>query len=65
MNSEVASRPRVLAELAGLRLPTEREAVVTAMFEGSTRTIAGALAQQEYSEIEPATRFRPPASRPA
>jgi hypothetical protein len=62
MNSEVASKARVLMELAGLELPAEREAAVAAGLEGNSRRIAGALAALDYGHTEPASRFRPPAS---
>jgi len=52
-------------ELAGLRLPAEREAAVTAGLQGISQRIAEALARRVYGDTEPAARFRPPSSRPA
>jgi hypothetical protein len=62
VSSEFLYRPHALIELAGIRLPPEREAVLSAMFEGSTRTIAEALSRREFRDAEPAARFRPPPS---
>lgn len=65
MNTQAPVAVRLLLDLAGLRLPAERESALKAMFEGSTRPIADALDRQDYSDSEPAARFRPPPSRPA
>jgi len=65
MNSGGPSSARVLMELAGLQLPAEREAAVTAGLQGNTQRIAEALARRDYGETEPAARFLPPPSRPA
>ena len=62
MNSQVPTAARVLLELAGLRLPAEREAFLAAGLEASTRPVAQTLSRQDYGDTEPAARFRPPAS---
>ena len=63
MNGQVSAAARVLLELAGLQLPAERQAAVTAGLEGNTQRIAEALAtRRDYGHAEPASRFRPPAS---
>jgi len=65
VNSVGPSSARVLMELAGLRLPAEREAAVTAGLQGNSQRITEALARRDYGDTEPAARFRPPSSRPA
>jgi len=52
---------RLLAELAGVRLPEEREVALGAGLE-VTRRIAGALAQHDYGVTSPACSFRAPPS---
>jgi hypothetical protein len=61
INSELHDT-RALLQLAGLRLPAEREGILTAMREGSSLRIAEALARLDYGHAEPAFRFRPPSS---
>jgi len=60
MNSDVPISARALTELAGVRLPADRELALTAGLEASTRPIAEALARRDYGDAAPAPRFRPP-----
>ena len=62
MNSDVPISARALTELAGVRLPADREPALTAGLQASTRPIAERLARRDYGDAEPAARFRPPAS---
>jgi len=62
MDRQIPTAARVFLELAGIGVPAQREAIVTAGLEGNTRRTAEALARRDYGQTEPASRFRPPAS---